>query len=777
MRPSHPPEALRLARLLTVGGIALAAASTASPAALAADTCANAVIREQQEAQHLPDCRAYELVSPSDKAAQDVRQTYGSLRSADDGSAVTYSGFGSFPGADVKGSVWMSRYLTKRGVSGWNGRSVDSRQDVQILSFASFGAQYQNIQAPDSFTSDLSVSTEQNYQVQLDPDHATDDGVVNFFRRSYTDDSYEMLSVAPAPQFPTLILGQLPEFVAATPDRQRILFETAQAMTSDPVGMFQTNLYEWDHGTIRLVGVLPDDEGGGPAAGGSVGAGGAVNTALQGHQARAGRGATLSEDGTRAFFLEGNDTRGRLFMREAGGTPDANTVWISRSEKAAPDAAEPVTFWGTVADGSQALFISAERLVDSDADDRADLYRYSHDAPAGSRLTRLSAGDEPAGVLGVLGSALDQSVIYFAATGKLTGGAPSSSQPKVYRWTEDGLQFVAELSGDVTESSNWDPALAFAKSTRVTDDGRYLLFASRAQLTDYANRGFNEIYLFDTEAPAGEEISCVSCREDGSTPTGDAVIGYADPMAFQTAYLPRTLIPHGNSVRVFFDTYDAITAEDGNARRDAYVYDHDTGTTSLLSSGRDASDSYFMDASVTGDDAFITTRTKLSRWDRDPLYDVYDVRVGANLAEPAESRSCVDSDCQGPPSQPPGRDPMGSSTFNGPGDIEEQLEPEPRPVVRGNVTIVRSSRATAAVVLRVKTPGAGNLTVTGRNVRTVRRSVSKAATYTLRVKLSPKAKKRLGEKRRLRVAVRVAFAPRTGQRSSANAVVVLKGRR
>ena len=63
-------------------------ASSFSPASAAADGCANAAIRVGQGATQLGDCRAFELVSPSDKNGADV-YIYASHSSAD-GSAFAY---------------------------------------------------------------------------------------------------------------------------------------------------------------------------------------------------------------------------------------------------------------------------------------------------------------------------------------------------------------------------------------------------------------------------------------------------------------------------------------------------------------------------------------------------------------------------------------------------------------------------------------------------------------------------------------------------------------
>ena len=74
-----------------------------------------------------------------------------------------------------------------------------------------------------------------------------------------------------------------------------------------------------------------------------------------------------------------------------------------------------------------------------------------------------------------------------------------------------------------------------------------------------------------------------------------------------------------------------------------------SGTVQLLSSGRDASDSWFLDASASGDDAFFVTRERLVGWDTDSAYDLYDARVGGGLPRAAAppAPSCDGDACRG----------------------------------------------------------------------------------------------------------------------------------
>jgi len=64
--------------------------------------------------------------------------------------------------------------------------------------------------------------------------------------------------------------------------------------------------------------------------------------------------------------------------------------------------------------------------------------------------------------------------------------------------------------------------------------------------------------------------------------------------------------------------------------------------------------------------------------------------------------------------------------------------------------------------VRVKVPAKGRITITGAGIKTVRKSVSKAGTYRLRVTLTAKETKAL--KRKLKLKLRVTYGPAGGTR-------------
>ena len=84
------------------------------PSAVAADACANAAVRAQTGSTGLPDCRAYEMVSPPYKEGFPVMP--GPILFTDDG-IVSYQSSGAFAGNAMAGHGQpVSRYAFGGGL-------------------------------------------------------------------------------------------------------------------------------------------------------------------------------------------------------------------------------------------------------------------------------------------------------------------------------------------------------------------------------------------------------------------------------------------------------------------------------------------------------------------------------------------------------------------------------------------------------------------------------------------------------------------------------------
>ncbi|HEY4427689.1 MAG TPA: hypothetical protein VGN08_05755 [Solirubrobacteraceae bacterium] len=92
------------------------------------------------------------------------------------------------------------------------------------------------------------------------------------------------------------------------------------------------------------------------------------------------------------------------------------------------------------------------------------------------------------------------------------------------------------------------------------------------------------------------------------------------------------------------------------------------------------------------------------------------------------------------------------------------------------IRILRRKVVGHTLLITVRTPGAGRITVSGRKLKTARRTVRKAATTTLRVRLGSGAVRALRSHHRVKIKVRAQFVPRSRSesRSSASSTVTVR---
>ena len=119
-------------RALVVGIVAGfgSCAALAPATAAAVGSCPNEQVRVAEPyAPALPDCRAYEQVSPVEKNYADALGAVTSVRAAPSGEAVTFDSLGSFPlggGSSGEGSSQLfSPYLSARGAEGWPAQDLE----------------------------------------------------------------------------------------------------------------------------------------------------------------------------------------------------------------------------------------------------------------------------------------------------------------------------------------------------------------------------------------------------------------------------------------------------------------------------------------------------------------------------------------------------------------------------------------------------------------------------------------------------------------------------
>lgn len=682
------------------------------------------VVVSASGAATLPDGRKYELVSPPNKGGGEVMPLPSRTRAATSGNAVGFlslSGFG-----DVAGSSVAAEYVSRRdgaaNTNGWSTHSIFPKLEPISVNGAIVGLD--SVYLGD-FSDDFSQGILRTFtNLSGDPNL---ERVPNLYVRTDLlnagEGTYQTLTSCPVCVAPLDYDFTAPSFVAATSDYGHILFETRQNLTPDTVagGSGAPKLYEWDHGIVRDVGILPDAEGGGVS-----------------FRSVAGTGPTgprytlrvMSADGSRIIFTTGSNI-GPLYMRENHAT----TVRVDGSERTdcagdpncggddvpdpSPDPAATgeSRFETASADGSTIVFRTLDQLTDDDLNGGFDLYRYDASLPPEDphNLTRLSisTGSDGGGVGSVLGASDDGSYVYFTAAGQLVSGGPAVPKFGIYMWHEGApLEFIGSLALDDDVLINGLGQSSLTQlGARVSPDGLHLLFTSGsgeglggydqtsgiAGCGKVSGSGCAEMYLYDASK---DTLVCASCNPTGAPATTDAsfALSTGQGAARAATHLTHALSDDGR--RVFFTSGERLVAEDRNVtKRDAYMYDVPTGTLHLLSSGKSTSDSYFLDATPNGNDAFFVTREQLVGWDVDNGFDLYDARVGGGFPDPVVT-NCSGDACQGPlVGPPPATVPKSIDFFSGNDNVKPNAKPKPKPKkckkgkvrkrVHGKVTCVK----------------------------------------------------------------------------------------
>jgi hypothetical protein len=671
--------------------------------------CPNQVFRTGASAV-LPDCRAYEMVSPLDKNNGDVG-TMGNVgdagatfpQAAADGQKMTFSAIRSF--ANPVSAPITSQYMAVRRGDGWFTSSISPpRQSITLYQVASSLSELQF----KGFSEDLcSGWVLHDSDVALVPGAPA--GLPNFYRRDNCgDDAYELLTTVSPPGYgyePQSSL-YMPLLQGFSEDGSRTVFIADAALTPDANPDHNFQVYEADDGgNLRLVSVLPD---GSPATNHSaVG----TNYGYFGRSRESSLYHAVSSDGSRVFWTDTENTTpvsgggdangaGDLYVRLNATEPQSQiasgecvepgkacTIAISQSE---------ARFYMANPEGTKAIYGARDFSTNKD-----DIYEFDVE----TATSHLIANDAD-----FLGASEDLSHIYLTTTEALdAGAAEGEANLYLYRAADGGsFSYVATLSGLEVDfnggSGGFPPPSAIAenpryRTSRVTPDGQQAVFSSIAPLTDYDNTDASsgqrdvEIYRYDSTANGGEgELVCVSCNPTGARPRGRVLASLsngslllwaaADIPGWTSGFRPsRAFSTDGQ--RLFFDSYGPLLPSDTNGKADVYQWEapgsgdctqgspafspQNDGCLSLISSGKSPEDSGFLEATPSGSDVFFTTLSSLVVQDYG-LTDVYDARVGGGLPPPlGAAPGCEGEACQGPPA-PPNDPTPASSAYQGPGN-------------------------------------------------------------------------------------------------------------
>ncbi len=807
-----------------------------APQAANADDCSNAEIRAAQGAD-LPDCRAYEMVSPVTKPFAYQVNGFGGIVS-DDGNRIPLQTV--FLEEDEPDSLMapINIYFAERDpVDGWKRTAMNPPLD------GTYGGQ-----SGLDYTSSLS---DLMWFAQSPSQYGRAEG--RLFVRGL-DGSWTAASPLIKPLSGLFGENHIWTHEGGSSDLSHVVLGRAtlgvtRVLPDDPAPVGGSTGYghRWelvDVGTpnARLRAIAREsndpvtDAVGAPIGGGC---GMLIGSARGPSGQSASASHAISDDGSMIYFTARPGAvstcstaaaPARIFARHAGRT----TVQVSQSQcaRVAPAPACTTTpaaddrFEAASADGRRVFFTTVRQLTDSDTDATRDLYVYDFNPPAGEpRLAQVSFGDGEDGstngaganVPGVVRFSDDGSRAYFVATGKLTsvpnarGQVAAAASNNLYVWQRDGqnpdgrVAFIATLpAGD---SALWAVLDRFRRAQvapklgtdlagrSVGGDGHVLAFSSSGALTADAPGGAQDVFRYDDSVSPGT-LELVSRRAPGSPGSATAAVTLETPEGQNSSWAAaesrqRAISEDGELV--VFMTARALVPEDTNGLGDVYQWRDgpDGGTVSLLSDGVSAEEAAFTSGmSPDGQTISIITAQQLVVEDVDDTYDTYAVRTGGGFvskSEPPEPTRCSGDECQGAESERPSFAGPTTTGPQDPGTVPERSRMTVGKIPASALTkVARTGRL--ALNVQVSTPGtvtatatarlrrAGSRKTTLRQIAHTRVTTTKAGNVRAVLRLSRAAHKQLKGRGRLAVSVRVRFSKASAPKTVRLVLKTTKGK-
>lgn len=629
--------------------------------------CANAVFRTRFSAG-LPDCRAYELVTPPDTGSRiptgaifgtGLAKSPAVLLARGDGDSVVWG----TEGGTVPGSAGSGRYDTYASVrtgAGWSTK---------------FGG-VTGEQANESYPGGVSTDHRYSLWVVADENGSLERG--QYLRGP--DGELETVGIGSLADDPAAV-GR---WVAA--DAAHLVFTGDVQIEPGAPPSGTTAVYDrTPGGPTHVVSLLPGEitpsagEGGaeflGVGAQGSVIAfriGNAIYLRIENAETvKVTDGpatfAGVSADGSRVFYVQGGD----IFAFEVS---TESAIPVGSGGKSTPV--------NVSADGSRVYFVSPLVLTGTEANGQGEK------ALAGAENIYL--WDGPSGAVRFVAKVEEEDVIGETpppgGSNALLGG--------LGMWTDNAVN----PSQDRFLGPANDPS-------RTSADGGIFLFESRAKLTGYENQGRSEIYRYNAENGL---LNCVSCNPTEVPATADARL--------EARYAPLLYsVPPVNAVSaiqnialngdvVLFQSAERLAFEDTDGKIDVYEWkangaggcEREAGCIELISSGRSNGDDHLYGATPDASSVFFFSSDNLVDEDG-AAPSIYVARVGGGFAPPpALPAPCVGEACQPAVAGPADLSPD-SASFSGPGN--------PSPASKGCPAGKRKLRTAKGKVRCVKRHG------------------------------------------------------------------------
>jgi hypothetical protein len=361
----------------------------------------------------------------------------------------------------------------------------------------------------------------------------------------------------------------------------------------------------------------------------------------------------------------------RLYLR----VNDAITYDVSRGEE--------VNYVGATRDDSKIFFTTSTALLPgktsgTDSDHSADLYMWEEQ---GDRLTLISQEgslgnrddcnanwnggqcnvtaltperavgstefDYVAHVPGVDDLLANQTgdVYFYSPEDLVEGQVGGENERNLYLYRNGHLQLVSAL----------DPGTQIERIT-VSTDGSHAAFLTKSSMTAYNSEKQPEVYAYNADT---NTIRCASCNPSGAKPqTGAKVVTVAESGPFMA-----------NDGRAFFATKESLVPQDTDGIRDFYEYVD--GRAQLISSGTGEREgtggletlSFFFGSLQTsleavsrdGADVYFSTFESLVPEDQNGSFiKMYDARAAGGFDFNPELGPCAAADeCHGSDTSPP----------------------------------------------------------------------------------------------------------------------------
>jgi hypothetical protein len=682
--------------------------------------CPNSLVRQQTGAGYLPDCRAYELVTPgranntvinamrgpaSPEATNPARLPYMAL--------ITPLPTGDDP--PNSGDL----YVATRTPTGWTSKYIG----LPATEVKDWGGPPGTELTPGNFMKN----------VQADPTLSK----ILLWRLGNWEDSFSGTepTFSNAPYLfgaDGTFLDRFPTNLAEIPDGEDFIAPTSELMASPDLTHF---LFTSD--IPFLPGAGPDD--------------------IYDNDVEAGTLEIVSKDPTGADFkgfpLKTSTDGSHILMSTAtlpicnqhGQTcppiPPAKIYMRVDGHTYDVTDGHNGNFAGMTDDGRMVYFTSDENVTADDTDTSTDLFRWTEEDDA---VVRVSTGTEGTGngddcgavgswtpkcgvkliatyeiqcngkparacnsaqavggkprptfYNGVFGSQIGQygghpenenqlaresGDFFFYSPEKLDGaGNGAEGLQNLYVFRDGQPQFVAAFDPEPTctlagslSGSVFCAAGPIARM-QVSKDGRYAAFTSSGRVTGADNQGIEVMYRYDAVA---DDLICVSCSPNGAAPT-TGVFG---------SYNGRFLTDDG---RTFFSTVDPIGPVDTNKGLD--VYEYVEGGPRLITGGTGAAfkpvcplcgivaqnaHPGLIGVSYDGTDVYFATSDNLTPDDHNGgNIKIYNARSNGGFPVVTEPAPCEAADeCHGPPSSKPAPIPSGTGAQLGDGNLKQSAK-------------------------------------------------------------------------------------------------------